>query len=98
MSKKHWKKPNQSSSSLLETYQQLEPFLGIGITFAVSILAFLFLGRWLDSLLGTYPWLMIVGAALGLALGFIHMISTLNTLTNHESDKHKAGRDEENSK
>lgn len=97
MNKKSWKKPDQSSS-LLETYRQLEPYLGIGLTFAVAILACLFLGRWLDGMLGTYPWLMIIGAALGLTLGFIHLITTLNALTKQESDKHKADDEQENDK
>lgn len=95
MNKKNWKKPDQSSS-LLETYRQLEPYLGIGLTFAVSILAFLFLGHWLDGVLGTYPWLMIIGAALGLTLGFIHLITTLNAQTKQESDKHKVNDGQEN--
>ena len=95
MNQKNWKKHDQTSS-LLDSYRQLEPYLGIGLTFAVSILAFLFLGHWLDGLLGTHPWLMLVGAALGLTLGFIHMITTLNTLTKHEPDKHKDENEKEN--
>ncbi len=81
------------SSQLWNAYRQAEPYIGLGITFTLSVLGFLFLGRWLDSRLSTTPWLMIAGAALGLTLGFIHMISTINNL----SGKNQAEDREENS-
>lgn len=41
----------------------------VGIQFTVTILAFLFGGRWLDARLGTSPWLLIGGLFLGFVLG-----------------------------
>jgi ATP synthase protein I len=38
--------------------------------------AFFFLGRWLDGLLGTAPWLMIGGLAVGITGGLIHFFRT----------------------
>jgi len=84
--------PNHNSQSALwEAYRKLEPYLGLGVSFSVTILVFLFLGRWLDQQWGTSPWLLISGAALGLILGFIHMISTLNTLMNEEKSSNHSG-------
>ncbi|MCF7803713.1 MAG: AtpZ/AtpI family protein [Candidatus Marinimicrobia bacterium] len=76
---------HDNQTPLWETYRRMEPYLGLGFTFTVTILAFLFLGRWLDSKWGTSPWLLITGAALGLILGFVHMFSTLNQLNQQNS-------------
>ncbi len=40
-------------------------FAGLGVQFVVAMLLFLFVGKWLDSRLGTAPWLMIVGVFAG---------------------------------
>jgi hypothetical protein len=45
--------------------------------FAASIIAFLLLGMWLDRRLGTAPWLLIAGAALGGVGGFWAMYRNL---------------------
>jgi len=74
-------------NSLLETYQKLSPYLGLGITFTVTILAFLFLGRWLDSKWGTSPWLLISGAFVGMILGFFHLYYTVIQLNHTNSNK-----------
>jgi ATP synthase protein I len=39
----------------------------MGVQFVVAILVFLFVGKWLDSKLGTSPLLLIVGVFLGAA-------------------------------
>jgi len=77
-------KKRNEPSDLWEAYRKAEPYLSLGITFTVTILAFLFFGRWLDTKLGTSPWLLITGAALGMILGFVHMIATLNNLSEQE--------------
>ena len=38
---------------------------GMGFQFVAAILLFLFLGKWLDSRLGTGPWLLILGVFCG---------------------------------
>ena len=37
----------------------------MGVQFVAAILLFLFLGKWLDSRLGTAPWLLILGVFVG---------------------------------
>jgi len=37
----------------------------MGFQFVVAVLLFLFLGKWLDSRLGTAPWLLILGVFFG---------------------------------
>lgn len=45
-------------------------FMGHGLTWALAVLLFLGLGAWLDSKLGTSPFLLILGAFVGGAAGF----------------------------
>jgi F0F1-type ATP synthase assembly protein I len=45
-------------------------FLGHGMAFALSTLAFLLLGNWADGKLGTGPILAIVGILVGASAGF----------------------------
>ena len=51
--------------------------LGVGLQFAGAILLFMFLGRWLDSWLGTEPWLLLAGVAVGAVAGFYALYRTL---------------------
>ena len=44
--------------------------MGLGLAFALSILLFMGGGAWLDSKLGTTPFLMLLGAAVGAGAGF----------------------------
>ncbi|HBT46372.1 MAG TPA: hypothetical protein DEA73_00600 [Peptococcaceae bacterium] len=61
--------------------------LSLGITMGASIFLGLGLGRWLDRRLGTYPWLMVVGALLGVALGFYSLIKEIGALENEAKKK-----------
>jgi F0F1-type ATP synthase assembly protein I len=45
-------------------------FAGAGVQFVLSILLFLYLGKWLDGKLGTAPWLLMVGVFVGASAGF----------------------------
>jgi len=50
---------------------------GAGIEFAVAIVLFLYIGKWLDARFGTAPVLMIVGVFLGAAGGFYGLYRSL---------------------
>jgi ATP synthase protein I len=45
-------------------------FAGAGAQFVISILLFLYVGKWLDSKLGTAPWLLMLGVFVGAGAGF----------------------------
>lgn len=62
-------------------------FAGVGVQFAVAILAFLFLGRWVDSRLGTAPVFLIVGAFVGAAGGFYSMYRKVSAATRGRGDR-----------
>lgn len=45
-------------------------YMGFGLQWALAVLLFLGIGAWLDSKLGTSPFLLILGAFVGGAAGF----------------------------
>jgi ATP synthase protein I len=51
-----------------------------GFEFAVAILLGVFAGQWLDRRMGTAPWLVILGVAVGAAAGFYNLYRTLTTV------------------
>lgn len=52
-------------------------FASLGLQFAIAIVLFLFVGKWLDGKLGTAPWLLILGVFVGAAGGFYNLYRKL---------------------
>ena len=52
-------------------------YLGVGLTLALSTLLFLWLGTRVDAWLGSRPAFTLIGAFIGAAAGFYHMIHHL---------------------
>jgi hypothetical protein len=50
---------------------------GAGIEFGLAVVLFFLGGRWLDGHLGTEPWLGVVGALLGVAVGTYLLVRPL---------------------
>ncbi len=68
------------------------PYLTIGAQLAFAVVAFFFLGRWLDSKFETAPWLTILGSVLGIAGGLIKFIMTaiqMGRREDREQHEHK---------
>ena len=53
---------------------ELYRFAGVGLQFAATIGVFALLGYWVDGLVGTGPWLLLVGVFLGFGLGLVSLI------------------------
>lgn len=68
------------------------PVLTLGLQLALSVVVFFFLGRWLDQWLGTSPWLMIAGLAVGIAGGFIQFFRTALALGKKEDEQARERR------
>jgi hypothetical protein len=54
-------------------FADLGSMMGVGLQFGAAIVLFFFAGYWLDGVLGTRPWLMLVGALIGGVAGFYSM-------------------------
>jgi ATP synthase protein I len=66
------KKPDWSRA-----LRESAPYLGIGVSFAASVLLGLGAGYWLDEKLGTSPWLFLLGSGFGLFAGFYQFYKTV---------------------
>lgn len=62
-------------------------YASLGIQLAASICVCGWIGYWLDSKLGTYPWLMILGLMMGAGAGFYALILAVNAATKSEADE-----------
>ncbi len=60
------------------------PYLTMGMQLAIAVVAFFFLGRWLDGVFNTAPWLMIAGLLLGTAGGFISFFRSVAAIGKKE--------------
>jgi F0F1-type ATP synthase assembly protein I len=63
-------------------------YASVGLQFAIGIMAFTFAGNWLDGRLGTKPWLLLLGVALGFALSSVWIYRRL-VVTPREQAKGK---------
>lgn len=56
------------------------------MTLAVTVLAGLGAGYWLDARLGTRPWLLLLGASLGVVAALVYFIKTVTGSAKGQSD------------
>jgi F0F1-type ATP synthase assembly protein I len=73
----HARDPQPSKSTRLEVIRAVGKYMDLGLTFVVAAGGGSLGGYWLDSRLGTTPWLFLVGALLGIAAGFYHFFSVV---------------------
>lgn len=60
---------------------EASPYLGLGMQLALSMVFFVVGGYLLDQWLDTSPWLLVVGAILGVIAVFIHLFRLVNELS-----------------
>ena len=65
-------------------------FAGLGLQLVLSILLFLYVGRWADAKLGTTPWLLVLGVFVGAGAGFYSLIPAARGAAPHGSPAVKA--------
>ena len=65
--------------------REAAPYMGLGTTLAVTVLAGLGGGYWLDGRLGTRPGFLLLGGCLGLAAALIHFIKTVAGLNKRQA-------------
>src|SRR5215831_16449443 len=70
-------KPPPEKSRMVEGLKAVGPYLDLGVTFVVAIGGGALLGYWADQHWGTTPWLLLVGAMLGIVVGFYHFFSVV---------------------
>jgi ATP synthase protein I len=60
------------SRAWARTLHDVGPYLGIGVTLAVTVLGGVAIGYWLDGKLGTTPAFVLAGAVVGLLAAGYH--------------------------
>jgi F0F1-type ATP synthase assembly protein I len=65
--------------------REAAPYLGLGTTLAVTVLAGLGGGYWLDGRLGTRPVFLLLGGVLGLAAALYHFFKTVAGLNRRQA-------------
>jgi F0F1-type ATP synthase assembly protein I len=78
--------PNSTLSSLSEAYRKLTPYLNIGYFFGISVTGLTLLGYYLDKKWQTDPWLTLVGAILGIGMGFYNLFKTVSALEKKDNE------------
>lgn len=70
----------KNENSLIKTYKEIGPYIGLGSQLAATIILMIFLGMWLDEKLELKPVLTIVFSLLGGFAGIYNFIkSTIKT-------------------
>jgi F0F1-type ATP synthase assembly protein I len=70
--------PDEGLSSLAKGYRSSERYAGAAISLVAAVGGGAALGYWLDRKLGhEVPWLLLVGAAVGMVGGFISFFRTV---------------------
>lgn len=67
-------------------------YMGLGLTWAMATLLFLAVGWWLDTKLGTAPWLLIVGAFVGASAGFYYLYQNVVVEAREEQEAREERR------
>ena len=47
---------------------------GMGVELAISVILVAAGGHWLDRLCGTEPWLLVLGAAIGMTVAMVNLV------------------------
>jgi F0F1-type ATP synthase assembly protein I len=70
----------------MRAVREAAPFLGLGTTLAVTVLAGLGGGYWLDRQLGTRPVLLLLGGALGVGAALYYFFTAVAALNKRPAD------------
>lgn len=81
-------------SSLADQLRGLAPFLTLGIQLALGVVVLFFLGRWLDDMWGTPPWMMLTCLAIGIVGGIVKFVLTAMQIGREEDRAEQGGKRE----
>jgi len=77
------------------TYQELIPYLTLGIQLAAAVVVFYFIGDWIDTKYGIAPIGKLVGATIGMVGGFINFLKSVTKLIANE-ERNRTSKKHEN--
>lgn len=81
-------KPRESNRKDRTEELSASSYAGLGIQFAVGIFIFLYIGRWIDSTLGTGPVGLIAGVFIGATASFYLVYRKLAAAQKRDDELH----------
>ena len=86
-------KPRETSNPKGRTDElSASRYAGLGLQFAVGIILFLYLGKWIDARLGTSPVGVIAGVFLGATASFYIVYRKLAAAQKRDDELHGRGK------
>ena len=68
-------------------------FMGLGLQFVLSLLLFLYIGKWVDGKLGTSPWFLILGVLTGASAAFYSMYRSLKAVERWQEEQDRLDKE-----
>lgn len=75
-------------------YREYGPYLTLGFQLAAAVVAFFFLGDWIDNRYGITPIGKLVGASIGMVGGFIKFFKSVTSLIEKEERNRVSDKNE----
>lgn len=72
-----------------EMMQAAAPYMTLGLQIAIAVVLFVFIGKYVDDSIGTTPWGMVTGVAVGFTGGMIHFFRTVTELSKKEDHERR---------
>jgi ATP synthase protein I len=67
-------------------FRRLAALSSLGLVLPSAIVVGLFFGYWLDKILGTKPWMLLIFFGLGVASGFLSLIQGIKKYAKEEDE------------
>lgn len=81
-------KPDENSG-FAKSVREVGPYLGLGLQLAVTIVAMVLLGSWLDKKFDSGYVFTLIGGIVGISAGIYNLIKTVNDLEKRSKNAQK---------
>jgi len=79
----------ESDSGIAKSLRDVGPYLGLGLQLAITIVAMVLLGSWLDKKFNLNYILTLVMGLLGIGIGLYNLIKTVSDLEKRNKSKNE---------
>ena len=81
-------KPDENSG-FAKSVREVGPYLGLGLQLAVTIVAMVLLGSWLDNKFDAGYVFTLIGGVVGISAGIYNLVKTVNELEKRSKNAQK---------
>lgn len=76
-------------SGFAKSFREVGPYLGLGLQLAITIVAMVFLGSWLDKKFQTGYLFTLIGGFIGISAGIYNLIKTVDDIEKKNKNAQK---------